>query len=193
MRCCGPSAAPAAPAVRTRLRRCGRCCCASAPPPPPRSRGRTAKNPADWGRDYDAIRDSLQQDSGASLFSFAGALNLISGNFRGGSGDGKQRRGEGLGEALIGGAYSLLYRAGGRWAEAEADAGGPYQVDPAPLVRAAERASDAERAAAAAAWRDGEDDTLAPVLACGCDSHPACLISRPRDSLICAAFATRSR
>jgi len=173
MRCCGPSAPPA-PAAR--LRRCGRCCAAAGPPPPPSSRGRTAKNPADWGRDYDAIRDSLQRDDRASLFSFSGALNFVSEAFGGGAGARRGGGKESLGEALLGGAYSLLYRAGGRWSEAEADAGGgAYQVDPAPLLRASARASDAERDAAATAWRDGGDDELAPLLACGCASptHPS--------------------
>jgi hypothetical protein len=61
MRCCGP-AAPLATSAR--LRRCGRCSAAASPPPPPPppSRARQAKNPADWGRDYDAIRDSLHRD-----------------------------------------------------------------------------------------------------------------------------------
>ena len=160
MRCCGPAAPLAASA---RLRRCGRCAAAATPPPPPPpGSARQAKNPADWGRDYDAIRDSLHRDK-ASLFSFSGALNFIGAARRSG-----QSASGGLGEALLSGAYSLLYRAGGRFGEQEEADGGRTQVDPAPLLRASARSGAAERAAAAAAWRDGEGSDLAPLLACGC-------------------------
>ena len=171
MRCCGPAAPLAASA---RLRRCGRCSAAAEPPPlpPPPSRARQAKNPADWGRDYDAIRDSLHQDK-ASLFSFSGALNFISGSFGGGASRSGRPSSGGVGEALLSGAYSLLYRAGGRFGEQEEADGGRTQVDPAPLLRASARSGEAERAAATAAWRDGDASDLAPLLACGCVLHAA--------------------
>ena len=163
MRCCGPAASLAASA---RLRRCARCAAAATPPPPPPGRARQAKNPADWGRDYDAIRESLHRDK-ASLFSFSGALNYISDSFGGAARSGRSSSG-GMGEALLSGAYSLLYRAGGRFGEQEEADGGRTQVDPAPLLRASARSSEAERAAATTAWRDGEAGDLAPLLACGC-------------------------
>ncbi len=138
------------------------------PPPPPPSRRRTAKNPADWGRDYDAIREDLQRSGSGGGGGFIGnSLNFIAQRFGGASGT--RRRGGGLGAALLDGAYALLSRLG---APPDASFEGPH--DPTPLVRAAARASPAERSAADAAWGGvAAQRELAVLLACGCVARSA--------------------
>jgi hypothetical protein len=190
--CAPPRAAPCAHrrsrTAAARARAASSASASSAPPPPPppppqrpSSARRTAKNPADWGGDYDAIRSDLQRAGPPSL-SLSSALNFIGERFGGSTPSGGPRRSAaaagksegGLGEALLSGAYTLLSWMGATPLSSGREEGLPDWSDPAPIAVAARRARDAERAAAAAAWGGGargggEAGTqLAVTLACGC-------------------------
>ncbi len=139
------------------------------------SRQRVPKDPARWGKDYDAIRRSLEAGEGEggggahALPTFGKLLNFLGSTF-GGATTARLAQSEKLSDKALGMAWQVLRQLGPREDEHVS------RNDPTVLAAAAQRASPEERAEALAAWGTRDDAEKAVLLAVGCATAPPCSV-----------------